>query len=111
MAEEEAPEVEAGGNEGGSGYALMTDAWPDMVKVGQAEYHHHLCRHHYRLARNGKDRLTQHHIINIKQESWPMPRLSLVMVIFKKILLSLSSCCQAVSLQHQLQINNSNNNF
>jgi len=33
MAEEEAPEVEAGGNEGGSGYALMTDAWPDMVKV------------------------------------------------------------------------------
>jgi len=33
MAEEEAPEVEAGGNEGGGGYALMTDAWPDMVKV------------------------------------------------------------------------------
>ena len=45
MAEEEAPEVEAGGNEGGSGYALMTDAWPDMVKVGQAEYRHHRHQH------------------------------------------------------------------
>ena len=53
MAEEEAPEVEAGGNEGGSGYALMTDAWPDMVKVGQAEYH-----------------VTHRHIINIDQKSW-----------------------------------------
>ena len=68
MAEEEAPEVEAGGNEGGSGYALMTDAWPDMVKVGQEKYDHHYCRHHYRMARNGKDRLTKHHIINIKQD-------------------------------------------
>ena len=32
MAEDEAAEVEAV-NEGGSGYALMTDAWPTMVKV------------------------------------------------------------------------------
>ena len=32
MAEEEAAEVEAG-SEGGSGYALMTDAWPTCVKV------------------------------------------------------------------------------
>ena len=32
MAEDEASEVEAV-NEGGSGYALMTDAWPTMVKV------------------------------------------------------------------------------
>ena len=69
MAEEEAPEVEAGGNEGGSGYALMTDAWPDMVKVGQARYHHHHHRHYYRLARNCKDRLTQHQIINNNRES------------------------------------------
>ena len=72
MAEEEAPEVEAGGNEGGSGYALMTDAWPDMVKVGQAEYHHHHHQnhHHYRLAQSGKGRLTHRHIINIDQKSW-----------------------------------------
>ena len=32
MAEEEAAEVE-GVSEGGSGYALMTDAWPTCVKV------------------------------------------------------------------------------
>ena len=32
MAEEEAAEVEAV-NDGGSGYALMTDAWPTCVKV------------------------------------------------------------------------------
>ena len=32
MAEEEAAEVEAV-SEGGSGYALMTDAWPTCVKV------------------------------------------------------------------------------
>ena len=74
MAEEEAPEVEAGGNEGGSGYALMTDAWPDMVKVGQTEYHHHHhhhdYHHQYRLAQNGKGRLTNRHIINIDQKSW-----------------------------------------
>ena len=32
MAEDEAAEVEAV-NDGGSGYALMTDAWPTCVKV------------------------------------------------------------------------------
>ena len=32
MAEDEAAEVETV-NEGGSGYALITDAWPTMVKV------------------------------------------------------------------------------
>ena len=32
MAEEEAAEVEAV-SEGGSGYALMTDAWPTCAKV------------------------------------------------------------------------------
>ena len=124
MAEEEAPEVEAGGNEGGSGYALMTDAWPDMVKVGQAKYHHHLCRHHYRLARNGKDSLTQHHIINIKQDI-----IIIIIVIIalmanassiighgqchlQEILLSLSTCqLSFINLQHQLQINNNINNF
>ena len=37
MADEEAAEVE-GVNEGGSGYALMTDAWPTCVKVSTISY-------------------------------------------------------------------------
>ena len=37
MADEEAAEVE-GVNEGGSGYALMTDAWPTCVKVITISY-------------------------------------------------------------------------